>query len=1097
LPQTRSELAVPLIVGEQLLGVLDVQAAELNRFTDEDVSIQTTLAAQIAVALQNARSFERSEQALQELNALTRRLTREGWEEYLATAPGGNHTYVYDVEQLAIQADAQVSLEQLALTQSLTVQDEIIGHLAVAEPQALAGEAAEIMGAVAERLSTHLENLRLTEQTETALAETRALYEVGQALTNTDNVEHGLKQTLQILIKNRAVDPTTNLALNTLEVDESGEPEWSELVTFLKADGSASPLPPGTRFYLPDIPLTQIWRQKPGLLMFGDVRTDERLDQATAQLYLSAGTLSTVLLNMQVAGRWVGQLSFSWPTPQQFNERDERLFQALMGQIATVLDNRQLFAQTQAALHEAEAQAYRLTVLNQIGTGLSRVKEAAETFQVIAENTAKLVGIDRVSVALITPEGDKFKILAVEGAREAIPTGALLPLTGTLVGRAVREQRVITVADTQTAEYLDCQKLAEQGLLSTMSAPLVASGQVLGSLNVASRQPGAYDGRDENLLQQIASQLASTLENRHLVEQIQHRATELEETTNFLDSIINKIPLGVFVKKVEDLSFAEWNQANEKLIGLKREDVLGKNDYHFFPKEEADFFAVKDREVLAGGKIVEIPEERIKTAHKGTRLLHTRKIPIPGRGGQPKYLLGISEDITERKQAEQALRENEARLSEALTIAQLANWEFDVATQMFTFNDQFYTLFRTTAKQEGGYLMSAMQYAQKFVHPDDTYMVGNEIQKALDTTDPNYSTQLEHRIIRADGSEGYILVKFRIVKNAQGQTIKTYGANQDITERKQAEEELRKLSRTVEQSPSIVVITNLEGQIDYVNPKFTELTGYTFAEVKGKNPRILKSGHTPDQEYRRLWETISAGGEWRGELHNKKKNGEFYWAAASMSPITNAEGVITHFLSVQEDITRRKEIETEREQLLVEVEAAYRQYVRREWSQFLGEQYRGHWHIEHQENELSQEPVADISELQHEVLKKGQTKTLANTNGNKDKAQATLISPITLRGEVIGTLSLQDLAPERQWTAEEIALVESVSEQLALTVENLRLFDDTQKRAGREQITREITDKMRAAPDMDTIIQTGLRELAKALGASRTYIKLNPDMEQD
>jgi GAF domain-containing protein len=92
---------------------------------------------------------------------------------------------------------------------------------------------------------------------------------------------------------------------------------------------------------------------------------------------------------------------------------------------------------------------------------------------------------------------------------------------------------------------------------------------------------------------------------------------------------------------------------------------------------------------------------------------------------------------------------------------------------------------------------------------------------------------------------------------------------------------------------------------------------------------------------------------------------------------------------------------------------------------------------------------------------------------------------------------LQDLAPERQWTAEEIALVESVSEQLALTVENLRLFDDTQKRAGREQITREITDKMRAAPDMDTIIQTGLRELAKALGASRTYIKLNPDMEQD
>ncbi len=131
----------------------------------------------------------------------------------------------------------------------------------------------------------------------------------------------------------------------------------------------------------------------------------------------------------------------------------------------------------------------------------------------------------------------------------------------------------------------------------------------------------------------------------------------------------------------------------------------------------------------------------------------------------------------------------------------------------------------------------------------------------------------------------------------------------DITERKRAEEELRKLSRAVEQSASLVIITDHEGNIEYVNPKFTHVTGYTLQEVIGKNPRVLKSGETPPEEYKRLWETITSGGEWRGELHNKRKDGQFYWAFASISPVRNEAGIITHFIGVQEDITERKQAE--------------------------------------------------------------------------------------------------------------------------------------------------------------------------------------------
>ena len=144
------------------------------------------------------------------------------------------------------------------------------------------------------------------------------------------------------------------------------------------------------------------------------------------------------------------------------------------------------------------------------------------------------------------------------------------------------------------------------------------------------------------------------------------------------------------------------------------------------------------------------------------------------------------------------------------------------------------------------------------------------------------------------------------------------------------EDERRRLWRAIEHSPASVVVTDLSGTIEYVNPKFCEVTGYTAEEAMGQNPRVLKSGDQPPEFYKELWDTILAGDEWHGELSNKKKSGEVYWEHASISPIRDAQGKITHFVAVKEDITERRRAEKALRERTEELEAFNEAMVDRE-----------------------------------------------------------------------------------------------------------------------------------------------------------------------
>ncbi|MDJ1168498.1 PAS domain S-box protein [Roseofilum sp. BLCC_M154] len=172
-------------------------------------------------------------------------------------------------------------------------------------------------------------------------------------------------------------------------------------------------------------------------------------------------------------------------------------------------------------------------------------------------------------------------------------------------------------------------------------------------------------------------------------------------------------------------------------------------------------------------------------------------------------------------------------------------------------------------------------------------------------------TVVEHTHFDAQGNPLIVEVHAYPILDIQGNLVQMIEYSLDITARRKAEEQVRKLSQAVEQSANGILITDLKGRIEYVNSQFTEMTGYTVQEVLGKTPRILNSGEQSKEYYQELWQTIQSGNEWRGEFHNQRKDGSLYWAHATISPIFNADQKITHFLGIQENITARKQAESD------------------------------------------------------------------------------------------------------------------------------------------------------------------------------------------
>ena len=322
----------------------------------------------------------------------------------------------------------------------------------------------------------------------------------------------------------------------------------------------------------------------------------------------------------------------------------------------------------------------------------------------------------------------------------------------------------------------------------------------------------------------------------------------LRESEERFKTVLENLPGSVFAHNLEG-RYLFVNEVAIENTGYSREELLTMSVEDTDPNSVLRDDRNRVWPNIKVGKSITIETTHVrKDGSKFPAEVHLNAVVLDG---QP-IIVTIAFDISARKRAEKEQENLKLKLANAIEMANLGPWEYDVASALFTFNDHFYKIFGTTARQVGGYTMSPDEYARRFVHPDNFSVVGEATQKAIEATDPHFNLQLEHLILCGDGTVGCITVRIFIVKDANGQTVKVYGVNQNITERKRAEERLRKSEEKLARSRKMEALGLLAGGVAHdLNNILGGVINY---------PELMLLNLPKDSELRKPLETIQQTG---------------------------------------------------------------------------------------------------------------------------------------------------------------------------------------------------------------------------------------------
>jgi len=377
----------------------------------------------------------------------------------------------------------------------------------------------------------------------------------------------------------------------------------------------------------------------------------------------------------------------------------------------------------------------------------------------------------------------------------------------------------------------------------------------------------------------------------------------IEQDLNRLAHVTRSIGEYVVITNMHGV-ITQVNKAALERFGYREEELIGKYPVILFsPKNPPEMIRRIYGNTLKGGWAGDI----IEVTKAGEEIWVSLTTSLLVEDGRPIGMVAVSRNITERKRVEEELRASEDSLRLIFNSVHDGIIIHSTDGGIIQANDKVLEMYGVSRAQLQN-LSIAHDLSSSENPLDELPLIWKKTVAG--------ETQIFEWIARRPGDGSEFPVEVYLTKIALGGEEAILATLRDISARKNAEEKLKILSSAVEQSASTVVITDTRGVIQYVNPRFTATTGYAFEEAIGNTPRVLKSGETPPEEYARLWKTIASGQEWRGEFHNRKKNGDLYWESASITPVRASGGAITHYVAVKEDITARKRIDQELRVLL-------------------------------------------------------------------------------------------------------------------------------------------------------------------------------------
>ena len=336
-----------------------------------------------------------------------------------------------------------------------------------------------------------------------------------------------------------------------------------------------------------------------------------------------------------------------------------------------------------------------------------------------------------------------------------------------------------------------------------------------------------------------------------------------------------------------------WNKASEQLYGYKKEDAIGKYLEDLIIPEKDKVFVIENiQNWLKSNEPIPASELMLKKSNGDSVSVFSSHCMLKNINGE-KELYCIDIDLQELKDSQQMFKLIAENTSDGLMVYE---------------NDNVIYVSPSYAKilgfKQDEYIGQNLKNIINLIHPDDVKNVLDTIYKAQ--AEKKDSIEYVFRARHKNGTYIWREDRATFIYDDNGKPLRSYVIARNITEKIHTQDYQNMLFKALHQSPSIVLVTDKEGFIEYVNQKFTIVTGYTLDEVKGQKPNILKSDYLSDDIYSDLWNTISSGKVWRGEFHNKKKNGDLYWETAMISPVKNIQGEITNYIALKEDINELK-----------------------------------------------------------------------------------------------------------------------------------------------------------------------------------------------